>query len=333
MHVPPTIARLEFNPDCQITALEFPAEYELPTYADPEAYTERELTIQTGEVELGATLSVPDDVDDPPGVVLVHGAGGHDRDYTGGPNKFLKDLACGLVSNGVAVLRYDKRNFVADVPLTDHHIDTVVVDDAVAAATRLGETDVVASDRVFVVGHSLGAICAPRIATHHGELAGIGMLDAVPIPHTETMPLAVRDRWTRDGAVNEYGQRQIDKVEAATDRVEAGEVADDEVVLGLPGAWWNSLNDYDHVAEAKSRSIPTFVAMSGRDTDLYETAFEQWKDELPESRRQVEYYADLNHYYQRGSLAAAYLEPVMFRKPPAEVVISDLVSWLTETTD
>ncbi len=43
-------------------------------------------------------------------------------------------------------------------------------------------------------------------------------------------------------------------------------------------------------------------------------------------------YADLDHYYQRGSLSGVYLEPVVFRKPSAEDAIENLASWLTETT-
>ena len=44
-----------------------------------------------------------------PGVVLVHGSGPNDRDESIGPNKPFRDLAEGLASRGIAVLRYDKR--------------------------------------------------------------------------------------------------------------------------------------------------------------------------------------------------------------------------------
>jgi uncharacterized protein len=41
-------------------------------------------------------------------VVLLSGSGPQDRDETIGRNKPLKDLAWGLASAGVAVLRFDK---------------------------------------------------------------------------------------------------------------------------------------------------------------------------------------------------------------------------------
>ncbi len=47
-----------------------------------------------------------------PAVVLVHGSGFGDRDATVGQIKLFKDLALGLASRGIAVLRYDKRSRV-----------------------------------------------------------------------------------------------------------------------------------------------------------------------------------------------------------------------------
>ena len=99
-----------------------------------------------------------------PAVVLIHGSGPHDRDETIGPNKPFRDLADGLASRRIAVLRYEKR--------TRHHggkmlgttvtIKEEVLDDAVAAAELLRQTPGLDPKRVFVVGHSLGAMLAPK---------------------------------------------------------------------------------------------------------------------------------------------------------------------------
>ena len=48
-----------------------------------------------------------------PVVVLVQGSGPSDRDETIGPKQARsRDLAWGLASQGIAVLRYDKRTYV-----------------------------------------------------------------------------------------------------------------------------------------------------------------------------------------------------------------------------
>ena len=75
----------------------------------PDAFTETEVTVGSAPWALPGTLSMPTGNGPFPAVVLVAGSGPQDRDETIGPNAPLRDLAWGLASNGIAVLRYDKR--------------------------------------------------------------------------------------------------------------------------------------------------------------------------------------------------------------------------------
>ena len=59
-------------------------------------------------VAVPGTVAVPHGAGPWPGVVLVAGSGSLDRDETIGRNKPFKDIAWGLASRGVAVLRFDK---------------------------------------------------------------------------------------------------------------------------------------------------------------------------------------------------------------------------------
>lgn len=139
-----------------------PYEWDPPAYADQSAFEETEVTLDApGSCELGGTLSVPTGEESVPGVVIVHGSGPVDRDGTHGSNKPYKELAWGLASRGVAVLRYDKRTNVCDVALSDLTIDDVATDDALTALERLRTHDRVAADSVFLVGHSLGGALSP----------------------------------------------------------------------------------------------------------------------------------------------------------------------------
>jgi fermentation-respiration switch protein FrsA (DUF1100 family) len=65
-----------------------------------------------GQESRPATLTMLAGIASVPAVVLVHGSGPNDRDGTGGVNKPFKDVATGLASRGIAVLRYDKRTRV-----------------------------------------------------------------------------------------------------------------------------------------------------------------------------------------------------------------------------
>src|SRR5262245_24666325 len=81
-----------------------------PDYANPVSFEERPVTIRTGRFELPGILTLPKTPGTHPAVVLVHGSGPNDMDESLGPNKTFKDLAYGLASRGVAVLRYEKRS-------------------------------------------------------------------------------------------------------------------------------------------------------------------------------------------------------------------------------
>ena len=102
------------NRSGQITGLFFvptksAEKYQRPPYAKPAALQEREVQVGVGEWALPGTLTMPVGDGPFPAVVLVHGSGPNDRDETIGPSKPFCDLACGLASRGVAVLRYEKR--------------------------------------------------------------------------------------------------------------------------------------------------------------------------------------------------------------------------------
>src|SRR5262249_57372826 len=122
-----------------------------------------------------------------PGVGLAHGSGPNDRDETIAQNKPFKDLALGLASRGIAVLRYDKRTKVYPAKMAGLAGLTVkdeVVDDAIAAASMLRSQPRIDPARVFVLGHSLGGMLVPRIAAADAKLAGvIVMAGGPPAPH------------------------------------------------------------------------------------------------------------------------------------------------------
>ena len=83
--------------------------YEAPNYVNAQNFSEMNLTIGASPWGLPASLSIPNGTEPLSCVILVHGSGPNDRDETIGPNKPFKDIAWGLASKGIAVLRYDKR--------------------------------------------------------------------------------------------------------------------------------------------------------------------------------------------------------------------------------
>ena len=111
-----------------------------PAYVTRDAFRSARCEVVSGPVSLPGTLSMPAGDGPFPGVVLVHGSGPQDRDETIGGFRPFQDLAQGLASRGIAVLRYDKRTKVYQKELAgtrDLTIRQEVIDDALAAVKLL----------------------------------------------------------------------------------------------------------------------------------------------------------------------------------------------------
>src|SRR6185369_13532941 len=137
------------------------------------------VVVGEGDWKLPGTLTVPSGAGPFPAVALVHGNGSNDRDETIGGAKVFKDLAEGLASRGIAVLRYEKRTKVFSARMAGMGATTVeeeTVDDAVAGAAFLRTQKEIDPNRVYVLGHGLGGYVAPRIAEDDAKLAGIAIL-------------------------------------------------------------------------------------------------------------------------------------------------------------
>lgn len=152
--------------------------YLTPDYVDQDRFREEKVTVSAGEYPLSGTLAIPKGDGPYAGVVLVHGSGPHDQDELVGRQRPFRDLAWGLASRGIAVLRYEKRTMAhpharkpGEWTLADETIE-----DAVAAAELLRKRPEIDAQRVYVAGHSLGGFAAPYIAKRDGKLAGIIIL-------------------------------------------------------------------------------------------------------------------------------------------------------------
>ena len=167
-HTVMTIVAMAPLTACAGTPSPSPATTSPPAIAAPAPVNaEREREVAIGDHRLPGTLRLPRGTGPFTAVVLVHGSGPSDRDETIGPNKPFQDLAAGLASHGIATLRYDKRTlkFRAEfAPPATYTLEQEVLADAVAAVAALAAAPEIDHKRIFVLGHSLGGMMAPRIA-------------------------------------------------------------------------------------------------------------------------------------------------------------------------
>ena len=138
---------------------------------------------QDTEYPLNGLLTLPDDLSEPvPAVVLVHGSGPSDMDERVMKLTPFRDLAEGLAKHGIASVRYDKRTFaharkMKKRPLT---VREETIEDALLAAALVRDDPRIDAGRVFLLGHSMGAMLAPRIDAEGANVRGLILMAGTP---------------------------------------------------------------------------------------------------------------------------------------------------------
>ncbi|HJZ99678.1 MAG TPA: alpha/beta fold hydrolase, partial [Candidatus Solibacter sp.] len=245
-----------------------------------------------------------------PAIVLVHGSGPNDRDESVGGTKMFKDLAEGLASRGIAVLRYEKRtklygSKIASMKMFTLHDETV--EDALKGVALLRTQQGIDPKRVFVLGHSLGGYAAPRIAQEDPQIAGF-ILMAANARHLED--LVVEQVQTLRGTAKALENARA--IQAKVKGLEPGDEAS-PAVLGAPPTYWLDLKDYDPVADAAKLAMPMLILQGERDYQVTMKDFELWKAGLARKQGVVmKSYRSLNHLFVVGeseSTSAEYAKP------------------------
>ena len=240
-------------------------------HTSPPAGDVRNVTVQNGKVQLPGTLVLPHGASterSAPAVVFVHGSGPNDRDETLGPNHLFRDLADSLASAGIASLRYDKRTYVYRAETAtlsggrlDYDLETV--DDAVCAIELLRHTGGIDPQRIYVVGHSQGAMLAPRIAARSGKAAGCVML-AAP---ARTLDVLLHEQLRH---LAPLGGKTAEEADSTAD----------SMWNKLPADYRAMAATYDPVAEAAALGVPMLFLQGGNDYQVTSADFSLYQEAL-----------------------------------------------------
>lgn len=320
----------------QLSAGAFP--YRPPEYVHAEAFHEVEVTVGSGEWALPGTLSLPNAAGPFPAVVLVHGSGPEDRDETLGPNKPFRDLAWGLASQGIAVLRYEKRTKAYASRYTPELLSKVttqdeVIDDALLAVRLLRQTPQIDSARIYVLGHSLGATMAPRIGQQDPAIAGLIILGGMTRRFEDTILDQFTHIFTVAGAITDEHKAELEELRAKVARVKdpgfSAETPAKDLPLGIPPAYWFDLRDYHPDLVAKSLAMRVFVMQGGRDYQVtVDGDFPAWQSALGnKSNATVKLYPALYHLFIAGE-GPSTPEEYFVEGHVSEEVIQDIARWI-----
>jgi dienelactone hydrolase len=336
-------AKVVFDAKRQVAGLWFapsqPAatSFTSPPYAKAGAYHEKDFTVNTGEWSLPGTLTLPVGVTNPlPALVLVHGSGPNDRDETILANKPFRDLAWGLASKGIAVLRYEKRTkqYAAKLRaagIRDLTVKEETIDDALSAVAQLRTTENIDPKRVFVLGHSLGGMVAPRIGQADPKLAGLIILAGSTRPLEDLVVEQTRYLLALHGKPSDEEQAKLDELILAAAKVKkltAADASSSTLLLNAPTQYWLDLRQHDPLTAAKTLKQPLLILQGGRDYQVTEADFNGWKTALGlKPGVTFKLYPKLNHLFMAGegkSTPAEYEQPGHV----AENVIADIAEWI-----
>lgn len=300
----------------------------------------RPLDVPSPAGPLRGALTLPAGTGPFPAVVLVAGSGPHDMDETIGPNQPFLDLANRLARVGIASLRYDKHTFDY-APQTaanpDFTIDDEVTDDALTALHLLAQQQSIDPRRVFVLGHSLGAQMAPRIATRDAQPAGVIMLAAPARPFLDVIATQLRELGPRQGLSTAELDRREQAIAAERKlvvrcRSESAARGNVRAVAGelssLSQVYLLSLHDVHQLATAKVLALPLLILQGGNDFQVLPTRdFDAWKKALASHRNvTLHLFPGLSHLFMPGPTKS----PADYARP-AHVdpwVITTIADWI-----
>ncbi|NJD10243.1 MAG: alpha/beta fold hydrolase, partial [Gemmatimonadetes bacterium] len=307
------------------------APWEPPRYARRDAFEEVELTVGAEGWPLGATLTLPKAAGKVPVVVLVHGSGPNDRNEMVGGVQVFHDLAWGLASNGVAVLRYDKRTFRHGARLVGQPITVTeeVIADALTALAKVREQYGIDPNRVYLLGHSLGGMLAPEIAVQDGELAGVILMAGA----TRSLPALAIEQLDYIATLPESqapaAQQQLAQMRAMLVKVEKHELAPTQDAGGAPASYFYDLEQRAPVQFVPRLKGPVLVLQGGRDYQVTKTDYDAWQAALaPVPGVRFRWYEDLNHLFVTGQGKATPAEYATSRGHVDARVIADIAEFV-----
>jgi dienelactone hydrolase len=291
---------------------------------------------------LNGLLTLPENITEPvPAVVFVHGSGSSNMDEKVGQLTPFKDLAEGLANKGIASIRYDKRSFAHGLKMVRDKSTIITVkeetiDDAILATELLKKDSRIDSHNIFIIGHSMGGMLAPRIDSEGGKYKGLIIMAGTPRKLEDVMLEQNEDVLSSTkGLVNWIVRKQVAKLSGLFSGLY--ELSDEEakkkkVMGGTTLYYFKEMGEHS-VADYLATTKKTMLIVQGeKDFQVsVEKDFNEYK-RLLNDKTNVEFrlYENLNHAfvnYLYSDILKAKQE-YNTERHIGEEVISDIADWI-----
>jgi len=294
---------------------------------------------------LKAMLTLPDSPAAPvPAVVFVHGSGSSNMDEHVGNLTPFKDLAEGFARHGIASLRYDKRSFAHPFKLMKEKALTVrqeTILDAVAASQLLKSHPAIDPEKVFIIGHSMGGMLAPRIDAEGGDFRGLILMAGTPRKLEDVLLEQTREMLPLSGALTRFILKK--QLKALEDTFRGlYDLTDEEAKAkkmggGTTAYYFKEMGEHPAEGYLKALRKPILVLQGSKDFQAKaEVDFAAYKELLADHPNAAfRLYENLNHCFVPsvyGRIDKAKQE-YSVEQHIGEEVIADIAGWILENVE
>lgn len=309
----------------------------------PNTIVEEDVTVGEGtDFPLDGKLTLPKDISDSvPAVVLVHGSGPADFDETVYGYKPFRDIAWGLAERGIASIRYDKRTYVYGNKAFSEGTEKVnvqeeTIDDALEAFNVLINDERIHPKHVYITGHSLGGMLAPRMASEDERVAGIISLAGSPRSMTDIIfdqqELLLEEQDLPE-TIHQQQQEEIDGMKEETKTTLS--LPEEEIIstqlLGMPAYYFWEMEQHPVEEILPSLHIPMYFLQGDEDFQVFKDVdYTLWK-ELLAGNDQADFssYKHLNHFFiTHDDRAENLLDAYTYPDVVSEEVVDDIAAWI-----
>ena len=267
-----------------------------------------------------------------PAALLLNGSGPLDRDSNmpGQALDVAPSIAAALAARGVASLRYDKRGVGESSGVYLETSFERETGDAASALLALRSAPGVDPARMTIVGHSVGATIAIRLAARYDWLAGIVLLAAATTPGVEVMRIQSERIAGSLRGLQRLGARRFLRRQ---EEVRRALLASDGDVLGsqggLPARWLREYMAYDPVDDLSATRCAV-LAITGRKDIQVEPDDVERIGELVRGPFAGSTPDDLTHVLRKDSGPPSLARyPAQLRRPVDDDLLDVVSEWVS----
>jgi pimeloyl-ACP methyl ester carboxylesterase len=205
------------------------------------------------------------------------------------------------------------------------------IDDAILASKLLKADERIDKDRVFILGHSMGGMLAPRIDAEGGDFAGLIILAGSPRPLADIILDQIAAALeTLSGEQKAAAQEQLDTLTEVFARLDT--MSDEEAKgISLTGAsayYFKEMAEHPASEYLSDIEKPVLILQGGKDFQVYAdkdyVEYQSLLDRKPNVAFKL--YPELNHLFMTSTTGTAveYMSP---GKVDSEV-LEDIAEWI-----